>query len=294
MDKQPGADVDTMQSASPSRWKCTICLDEPAADKSNGDGGNGDERGGCRGTGNGPSGLFCAEGHFTCASCIGFYLKDQVAKLESVDALADVAAVAANGGDIDETDSDEGSMKAPPNLALAAFYAGSVYCPKRNVHDTHASECSALPLNSLDLATALAKLRDNAGDDEEERTSAEEAFEAHVRARTLLPIAKATRAVWVEAQETVQKELQHAEAATAAAAAAALLARQLQAELPNAKMCARCKFGPVMHHGCFDLRAHQVSSTPSRNDASPSRNDVSLIGCRFRLFTQTDLFINLS
>ena len=35
-----------------------------------------------------------------------------------------------------------------------------------------------------------------------------------------------------------------------------LLAAQLRDELPDARMCARCGFGPVDHGGCYDLRTH--------------------------------------
>jgi hypothetical protein len=36
-----------------------------------------------------------------------------------------------------------------------------------------------------------------------------------------------------------------------------VLARQLQQQMPNARMCGQCSFGPVDHQACWDLGAHQ-------------------------------------
>jgi hypothetical protein len=35
-----------------------------------------------------------------------------------------------------------------------------------------------------------------------------------------------------------------------------VLARQLQQQMPNARMCGQCSFGPVDHQACWDLQAH--------------------------------------
>ena len=106
--------------------------------------------------------------------------------------------------------------------------AGRICCP--------AEACRSEPL----VESALAQLISS------------ETFEAYIKGRALLPIAQAKACVLAEAQEALQAQ----QSQSAAESERQLLAIQLRAELPQARMCARCSFGPVDAFGCLDLSGH--------------------------------------
>ena len=82
----------------------------------------------------------------------------------------------------------------------------------------------------------------------------ETTFEGYLGARALLPIAKSTREAFEEAQSALKPEDEDDSAASSRGRV--LLGKQLKHQMPDARMCKQCNFGPVDHMKCSDLAAH--------------------------------------
>ena len=82
----------------------------------------------------------------------------------------------------------------------------------------------------------------------------ETTFEGYLGARALLPIAKSTREAFEEAQSALKPEEEDDSAASSRGRV--LLGKQLKHQMPDARMCKQCNFGPVDHMKCSDLAAH--------------------------------------
>ena len=80
-------------------------------------------------------------------------------------------------------------------------------------------------------------------DSEIARVTSRTTFAAFVEAKVLLPTARRVAAVVAEASKGAARE-------------ANLLELQLRSEMPAARMCGRCSFGPVDAFGCSDLMGH--------------------------------------
>ncbi|KAG8470877.1 hypothetical protein KFE25_009298 [Diacronema lutheri] len=102
--------------------------------------------------------------------------------------------------------------------------------------------CSAIPFSDRAIATALP---DDA------------AYAAYMRARHRVR----DNEILAEAQAEVERCARELRAAYEQKRAFnfhnALLSRQLKNQMPKARQCGRCGFGPVDHFACGDLRAHQ-------------------------------------
>ena len=99
----------------------------------------------------------------------------------------------------------------------------------------------------------------------------ETTFEEYIGARALLPIARSTRKAFEEAQSALKPD--DNDDNSASSRGRALLGKQLKNQMPDARMCAKCGFGPVDHMKCSDLRAHhgQVNEDGSIIDNSCRR-----------------------
>jgi hypothetical protein len=97
----------------------------------------------------------------------------------------------------------------------------------------------------------------------------------YLEMRALLPIHEATTKVYEEANATLQEELVRLRASAGSALPAdpgqLLLAKMLRRNMPNARQCKQCGWGPMAFKACSDLQAHhgQVVATlvASENEA---------------------------
>jgi hypothetical protein len=161
--------------------------------------------------------------HFTCSGCLERIVIDAATQIDEMNELASQAAAAEAEGD----------------RRRSWFLAGHVCCPSRMPN------CPSEPYADGVVAQHIS----------------EEAFQEHMRSRMLLPIAREAQKVFERAQETMRAEVERIRAQVRASLEVeqghALLAVQLRQQMPNARQCRRCGFGPVDHMACADLQAHQ-------------------------------------
>ena len=115
---------------------------------------------------------------------------------------------------------------------------GFIFCPCRGLGGCKSSE----PLGDAAIAAAVSKAT----------------FEVYVESRTLLPLAQASSQAFAEANKALQDEL----AAGAVQQGSKLLAQQLARDMPDARQCAVCHYGPMDHRDCYDLAAHHGQVLP--------------------------------
>ena len=98
-------------------------------------------------------------------------------------------------------------------------------------------------------------------DGEIARHASEAACEAYLQGRRLLPIAQETQRVFEEAQRMLRAEVERMSEQVRAGLeleqGRALLSAQLRQQMPNARQCGSCGFGPIEHMACWDLETHQ-------------------------------------
>ena len=172
------------------------------------------------------NGVCCAEGHFMCGAtygddCLGGHVCALAERLHGVNHLA----------------VQEKEALATGNERRAQQLGGSVFCPVPG--------CKAAAFSDAIVA----------------RHAGEAAVAEHLKAKTLLPIAHKVLKAFESAQtalKAAQAELEgRVRRGEAREAARRLLGQQLQDQLPNARQCRRCSYGPVEHIHCPDLGAHQ-------------------------------------
>lgn len=177
------------------------------------------------------------DAHFTCDGCLERIVIDTATQVRETNELVAQAAAAEAGGD----------------RRRAWFLAGCVCCPFR------IPDCPSEPYADRDLAQHVSTAT----------------YEAHVHARTLLPIAREAQQVFERAQETMRTEVDRIRAQMRAGREVehgrALLAAQLRQQMPNARQCRQCGFGPIDHMACADLQAHhgQQFGNARINNACP-------------------------
>mmetsp|Transcript_223 Transcript_223/g.575 ORF Transcript_223/g.575 Transcript_223/m.575 type:complete len:770 (-) Transcript_223:592-2901(-) len=177
------------------------------------------------------------DAHFTCDGCLERIVIDTATQVRETNELVAQAAAAEAGGD----------------RRRVWFLTGRVCCPSRM------PDCPSDPY--ADGAVA--------------RHVSEAAFAAHMHARTLLPIAREAQQVFERAQETMRAEVERIRAQVRAGLEVeqgrALLAAQLRQQMPNARQCRQCGFGPIDHMACADLQAHhgQQFGNARINNACP-------------------------
>ena len=166
------------------------------------------------------AGISCAgePKHFTCSDCLEQLVLHKAQQLKETDEIGKRA---------------DGSS---PEVAKAL--AGFIFCPCHGVGGCIAKQ----PFPERDLASVLS----------------DEAFSTYVEGRTLLKCAEAESKAYQDANETLQSELNGMRAATGAVIAhgSKLLAKQMKREMPDARQCAVCSYGPMDHRDCADLAAH--------------------------------------
>ena len=92
-----------------------------------------------------------------------------------------------------------------------------------------------------------------------ERTIAWWLDEADYARYDALRQAEVQRRVWLEMNERVEKtvhEMARRLQQSAPQLPKRLLAEQLRMSIPGARMCGRCRHGPIEHFACSDLRTH--------------------------------------
>ena len=175
-------------------------------------------------------GIMCAgaPGHLVCPECIEPLV---LAKVEELKTKVDL-----------DNGASPGQLKA---------LSGFVFCPCRGVAGGCTSEA---PYTDRDLALAVSA----------------DTFSVYLEGRNLKRNAEAERDAYLEAQQTLQEELDAMRAVATAASAhgSRLLAKQLKRSMPDARMCAVCRYGPMDHRDCADLAAHhgQVLESGARID----------------------------
>ncbi len=185
-----------------------------------------------------------AGGHFTCADCLSRHVEAKAAALRDMDNLADEAAAA----------------EADGNAVRAGELAGRVFCPMCVQSSTLESPCNSDAFPDRLLAGLVS----------------DDVYRAHSDAKTLLPVAKEAKRIFAEAQATVREAVEAAKESVRRGEAAPdegrlLLERQLREQLPNARQCGRCGYGPVEHLACFDLAVHhgQMSGSTRIDNSCP-------------------------
>ena len=165
------------------------------------------------------SAILCANQHAVCDGCCEMLVKTTA---EGIAGVSDLEATA-----------------AAADAGTALELSGRLRCPCAKLS---AGGCDAPPYADSHVALHVP----------------ESAFEMYVTARTLLPIAQKARLTYQDAQSALCEELGELKEATAKQAniSRKLLAKQLQQQMPDARQCRECGFGPVDHMKCEDLAVH--------------------------------------
>ena len=179
--------------------------------------------------------IACSNGHIMHDRCFEQYLLMQTDKLAHTNSLV----VRANSSSSDR-----------------AFLEGRICCPSFN--------CSAKAF----------------GDDLIARLVSPWVFEVYIENRSRLAMAQQIEAALqtVTAAETVSKsDLPTSSdlATSSSLVAAAALAASLKNTFPNARMCGRCFFGPIVNDACSDLASHHRE----RNPHDDAKSDNSCPRC---------------
>ena len=182
-------------------------------------------------------GASCAEGHFVCAGCFDHLVAVKAEELTHEDNIL-LAHQAADP-------------------AAAQRLAGRIFCPCR----VEGCESDAF------RDAYVAKLVSDA------------TFDAYLAARMLLPVAQEASKAFEEAQAALQEEVGalRSQRAGYLEQGSKLLAKQMKRQMPDARQCAQCAFGPVDHRDCADLQAHhgqQARRRRRRRRRSPLRKPV--------------------
>lgn len=170
-------------------------------------------------------GVLCHEvdGHFTCDSCLERLVLNTVETVRSTNELA-IQAIAA---------------EAQGDWRRSQLLAGCVCCMAAG------TDCVSDAFSDRTIA----------------RHVSEAALGDYLQVRVLLPIASESQRIFEEAQRVLREEIQRVrdqiEAGLELEQGRALLAAQLRQQMPNARQCRQCGFGPIDHMACSDLQAHQ-------------------------------------
>jgi len=164
--------------------------------------------------------IACSNDHRVCNECCTSLVLTATERLEQTSDLEHAAAASADEAEVLELC---GRLRCP--------------CAKQS-----AGGCDSEPYADAAIARAVS----------------DKTFESYLHARTLLPIAQRVRKAYEEAQSALHEELGQLKEVNGAQGVTSrrLLAKQLKEQMPDARQCKECGFGPVDKKACDDLAAH--------------------------------------